>query len=184
MGQPERARDIVSVRDGILEKIAGHQSEIEMLEKNLAIVDEALKGSSFARASQLAREPAPEPAREPPPEPEHEPGPEPVRITADDGGAIASAYVTPESVSIVLEDGVGIGEDVPPFKSFFLEGTVGQMAKKDEAAGGAVISCSVSSGGSGIREIIIRDYGGRERADEIISKAEWSLRRMLEKVGR
>ena len=44
---------------------------------------------------------------------------------------IANAYVTPEQVSIILDEQILINADTPPFKSFFLDRIIGEMKKKD-----------------------------------------------------
>ena len=47
--------------------------------------------------------------------------------------------------------------------------------KKDD-----VIHCIINNDGSKIREIIIKNYRQKERVDEIINTATWSLTRMIE----
>ena len=46
-------KDVVALKEDLIEQIEEHQKSIEMLEKNLAILDLTLKESSFTRASQL-----------------------------------------------------------------------------------------------------------------------------------
>ena len=43
-----------------------------------------------------------------------------------------------------------------------------------------VIDCIINNSGSTIREIIIKNYRQKERVDEIINTATWSLTRMIE----
>ncbi len=47
--------------------------------------------------------------------------------------------------------------------------------KKDD-----IINCVINNDGSKIREIIIKNYRQKERVDEIINTATWSLTRMIE----
>ena len=49
--------------------------------------------------------------------------------------------------------------------------------KIDESS---VIDCVINKNGPSIREIIIKNYRQKERLDEIINTATWSLTRMLE----
>jgi hypothetical protein len=63
------------------------------------------------------------------------------------------------------------------------------MKRKDsvEAENGkiqkeSVIDYIINKNGSDIREIIIRNYRQKERVNEIINTAGWSLTRMLEKI--
>ena len=184
-----QVRDIAALREEMAARASRLQSEAEALERGLAALDEVLRGSSFSRASRLgagpdggipgAREPeAPAGGGAPG-------GGGAIPITREGGGGlIANAYVTPERVSIVMGDGVRVSDEVPPFRSFFLDRIVGEMRKKDEAGGGGpAIECAVSKDGGDISEITITNYGDRARADELVSSAGWSLRRMLEKVG-
>ncbi len=43
-----------------------------------------------------------------------------------------------------------------------------------------VIDCVINDSGNEIREIIIKNYREKERVDEIINTATWSLTRMIE----
>ena len=44
----------------------------------------------------------------------------------------------------------------------------------------SVIDCIINKNGSAIREIIIKNYREKNRVDEIINTATWSLTRMME----
>ena len=44
----------------------------------------------------------------------------------------------------------------------------------------SVINCIINKNGTSIREIIIKNYREKNRVDEIISTATWSLTRMIE----
>ena len=108
-----------------------------------------------------------------------------------DGEIIANAYVTPEQVSIVLKDEFEFDVDTPPFRTFFMDRIIGEMKKKDvkEAEDGSiqqdsVIDCIINKDGNTIREIIIKNYRQRERVDEIINTASWSLTKMLENMNK
>jgi len=49
----EQVKDIVTLKESLIEQIDKHQESIEMLEKNIIILDLFLKDSSFTKASQL-----------------------------------------------------------------------------------------------------------------------------------
>ena len=51
----ERVRSILEVKEHIAKKIEGHEAEIEMLRRNLDLLDSALTKSSFSKASDLLR---------------------------------------------------------------------------------------------------------------------------------
>jgi len=49
----EQVKEIVALRENMLQQIDKHQEGIEMLEKNITLLDGFLKDSSFTKASQL-----------------------------------------------------------------------------------------------------------------------------------
>ncbi len=182
-------KGIVTLKESLIEQVDKHQEAIETLEKNITILDGFLKESSFTKASQLA--------------PTEKIEPQKVKETVKkvqnsipitqgkDGKVIANAFVTPEQVSIVLDDNVEINADTPPFKSFFLDRIIGEMKKKDstDAESGkiqreSIIDYIINKNGSDIREIIIKNYRQKERVNELINTAGWSLSRMLENINK
>lgn len=172
----EQIKDILDLKDQITTQIEQHKVEIENLEKNLRVLNLIIKQSSFTKASSLGttskstKSDYSIPIKK-----------------GDDGPIIANAYVTSEQVSIVLDESVGLNDETPPFKTFFLDRIIGGMKKKDseEAQSGrlqkeSIIDCIVKKNGSNIREIIIKNYRNQERVNEIINTATWSLSRMIE----
>jgi len=191
----EQVKKIVALRENMLRQIDKDQEGIEMLEKNILVLDEFLKGSSFTKASQLKTEIEPEIIKnveESIPVEESEPVEESIPIKrGSDGKVIANAYVTPDQVSIILDEQVMINADTPPFKSFFLDRIIGEMKKKDsvEAQNGkiqkeSIIDYIINKNGVDIREIIIKNYRQKERVTELINTAGWSLTRMLENISK
>jgi hypothetical protein len=172
----EQIKDILNLKDQITTQIEQHKVEIENLEKNLRVLNLIIKQSSFTKASSLGTTP------------KLTKSDYSIPITkGDDGSVIANAYVTSEQVSIVLDESVGLNDETPPFKTFFLDRIIGGMKKKDseEAQSGrlqkeSIIDCIVKKNGSNIREIIIKNYRNQERVNEIINTATWSLSRMIE----
>ena len=183
----EQIRKMLELKETIIEKMSKYQDEIDFLQKNLDVLDVVLKGSSFTKASALAKNTTIE--EEPDILDTHE---EPLEvkkqiIDSKDGGVIANAFVTPDQVSIVLEDGIGLTPEIPPLKTFFIERIIGEMKKIDDVDvrdgkinKESVIDCIINKNGSAIREIIIKNYRQKERVDEIINTATWSLTRMVE----
>ena len=49
----EQVKEIVALRENMLQQVDKHQEGIEMLEKNISVLDEFLKDSSFVKASKL-----------------------------------------------------------------------------------------------------------------------------------
>ena len=182
----EQIKQIVDLRENMLQQVDKHQEGIEMLEKNITVLDEFLKGSSFTKASQLEIKD----------EIENNVESEQVKNSipikrGNDGEIIANAYVTPDQVSIILDEQIIINADTPPFKSFFLDRIVGEMKKKDsvEVENGkiqkeSIIDYMINKNGADIREIIIKNYRQKERVNELINTAGWSLTRMLENISK
>ena len=176
----EKVRDILELKDRLSQKIEKHKEEIEDLEKSLSILNDILKQSSFTKASLLENSTVKE---------KSEPA---IPITkTSDGSVIANAYVTPEQVSIVMAEDIGLESETPPLKSFFVDRIIGEMKKKDnaEAENGriqkdSIIDCIINKNGSEIREIIVKNYRQKERVNEIINTAAWSLSKMIDNSGR
>ena len=180
----EQIEKMLQLKESIVDKMAKHQEELDFLQKNLDILDVVLKGSSFAKASSLPRksEPSIETIVE------KEDTAESIQIKKNkDGEVIANAFVTPEKISIIMSEGIGLTDEIPPLRSFFIERIIGEMKKIDSADvkngkidQSSVIDCVINKNGPAIREIIIKNYRQKERLDEIINTATWSLTRMLE----
>ena len=182
-------KDIVSLKENLIGQIEEHQKSIEMLEKNLIILDLVLKESSFTKASQLKMTNKPQMTKKIEPD-ENAENSVPIK-RGNDGKTIAKAYITTEQLSIVLDKEIELNADTPPFKSFFIDRIIGEMKKKDfeDAENGkiqkeSIIDYIINKNGTDIREIIIKNYRQKERVNELINTAGWSLTRMLENVRR
>ena len=187
----EQMKDIIALKESLSKQIDKHQETIEMLEKNLNILDLVLKESSFTKASQLGKNRTSEiPNKAKTVEKESTENSIPI-TRGSDGKVIANAFVTPDQVSIVLDNEIEINADTPPFKSFFLDRIIGEMKRKDsmEAENGkiqkeSIIDYIINKNGSDIREIIIKNYRQKERVNELINTVGWSLTRMLENINK
>ena len=184
----EQVKEIVALKENLIEQIDTHQESIEKLEKNIAVLDSFLIGSSFTKASQLKTKTVVQNE----PKIIEKPIENSIPIKrGNDGKIIANAYITPEQVSIILDNDIEISVETPPFKSFFLDRIIGEMKKKDtvEAENGkiqkeSVIDYIINKNGTDIREIIIKNYRQKERVNELINTAGWSLTRMLENINK
>lgn len=187
----DKIRDIVELKENIAEKIEEHEREIELLRKNLDVLDSVIGKASFTKASMLHTSKA-EPTQTVP-ETHSETTPDPtetIPITRGSSGeVIANAYVTSEQVSIVINDSIMLNPDESPFKSFFMDRIIGEMRQKDaaEASKGeiqtdSVIDVIVDRDGSNMRKITVKNYRLQSRVREIISTAGWSMTRMLDNM--
>ena len=77
------------------------------------------------------------------------------------------------SSTALIDPSVKLGKDV-------YVGPYTIIEKDVEIGESAVIDCVINKNGPSIREIIIKNYRQKERLDEIINTATWSLTRMLE----
>ena len=107
------------------------------------------------------------------------------------GKPLADVQRTQDRINITIAEGLpGLAEDVPPFRSFFIDRILGGMQKGDaeKVRSGSLqehesISYEVDSdpGTGRLRRILIKNYGDERRASEILSTAGWSFAKMLEK---
>jgi hypothetical protein len=180
----EQIHDMVKLKETIIKKLSRYEEEIGFLQKTLDILDVTLKNSSFTKASDLPKNNFVEKLDAT----NLQETDQIIQIKKNkDGKIIANATVTPEQVSIVLEDNIGLTEEDAPLRSFFVERIIGGMKKSDdklvengEINEESVINCIINKNGTSIREIIIKNYREKNRVDEIISTATWSLTRMIE----
>jgi hypothetical protein len=168
----KQIRDILELKEWIVEEIEKRQIELERLKGNLTILDSILKQSSFNKASSLMN-------------------PEkdtiiPIRRSGDNT-IIANARVTSNEVIIIPSQGIKLDVETHPFKAFFLDRIIRGMESKDnlDVQNGkidpnSVINCIINKDGNTIREILIKNYRERERVNEIINTAAWSFSRMIE----
>ena len=180
----EQIQNMVQLKETIIEKLAKYEDEIAFLQKTLDILDVSLKDSSFTKASDLPKTNTDKKINSE--ISEKIDNTIPIKKSKN-GEIIANAIVTPEQVSIILEDGIGLTPEVPPLRTFFVERIIGEMKKSDnrlvengEINEESVINCIINKNGSAIREIIIKNYREKNRIDEIINTATWSLTRMIE----
>jgi hypothetical protein len=174
----DQIKDVLEVKEKLTSQIQKHKEEIEMLEKNLALINSLLKQQSFTKASSLKEIP----------QIKKDDYSVPIKKNTD-GSLIGNAHISPDQVLIVLDDTLNLKEDMHPFKSFFLERIIGEMRKKDIAdiekgiiTQDEMINCLINKDGASLREIIIKNYRQKERVNEILNTAAWSLSKMIENV--
>ncbi|MBI3841114.1 MAG: hypothetical protein HY297_04065 [Thaumarchaeota archaeon] len=159
----------------IEEKIAEHLEEIDRLRETLGYVDATLRASTFKTANELMAE-----SRE---------APEIREIKRDKGGqTLATAMVTPYSVSVEPVEGVGLKTATPPFKSFLVAKILQGMKSKDaELVGvgklvkGMELRFDVEERNGVLGKIIVENYREKTRLTEILNTISWTFSRMLEK---
>ena len=186
----EQIKDIIALKEDLIEQIDKHHIELEKLEKNLLLLDLVLKESSFTKASQLTKSTKDQSPKKKISEESSAKKVIPIK-QGNNGKILANANITEKQVSILLSDEIKVDANTPPFKSFFLDRIIGEMKKKDlqEVNEGriqkdAIIECMINKEGSEMKEINVRNYRYKERVNELINTVGWSLSRMLENTNR
>lgn len=198
----ERVRSILEVKEHIAKKIEGHEAEIEMLRRNLDLLDSALTKSSFSKASDLLRASgagraaggadaaagaaaAPEAGRAAGTrggEGGGGGGPEPIEIrsAAEGGRVLARAYVTDGSVSVVVADGVEIDPNAAQIQEAIIDKLVGRMRREDAAEGSPTqAEADVEADGGRLLSLTVRNYRKQGRVGEIVGMARWAVNQLV-----
>ena len=212
----DEMKDVISIQKRIAGKIEAHQKEIRLLERNYEILEKIVTESSFTSAADLlgdgsssngnsddgantevgnadgaeaADSTAAAATDNAAPEPPSDSGA--VITDSGTGKPLADVQRTQDRISITIAEGLpGLAEDVPPFRSFFIDRILGGMQKGDaeRVRSGSLqehesISYEIDAdpGTGRLRRILIKNYGDERRASEILSTAGWSFSRMLEK---
>lgn len=156
-------------------RIAELQEEMGRLKETLALVDASLRASTFRPAIEMMDE-AKEVA-------------ETRELKQDkEGGVIATASVTSESVIIEPKSGLKLRQSTPPFKTFLVGKILQGMRTKDQElvtegklAKGKELSFSVEEAQGAISRVTVENYREKARLNEILSTVSWTFSRMLEK---
>ncbi len=156
-------------------RIAELDEEMERLRETLGYVDATLRATTFKPAIEMMEE-----AKE---------APELREIKRDKGGqVVATAAVTPDSVSIEPKEGIKLKSNTPPFKSFLLSKILQEMKSKDEGlvsagklAKGMELRFDVEESNGTIGRIMIENYREKARLNELLNTIAWTFSRMLEK---
>jgi hypothetical protein len=176
MAAPDReTKKAAELRLWLESRIAQLQEEMARLKETLDYVDDTLRATTFKPAIEMMAE-----AKEPPVARE---------IKRDKGGqVIATAYITPDSLSVEPKDGVTLRQNTPPFKSFLVGKILQGMKSKDEEllrggkiAKGMELRFDVEESNGLLAKLVVENYRDAARLNEIISTVSWTFSRMLEK---
>jgi hypothetical protein len=156
-------------------RIAELEDEIGRLRESLSYVDDTLRATTFKPAIEMMAE-----TKE---------VPEVREVKRDKGGqVVATASVTPDSVSIEPRDGVPLKTTTPPFKSFLVGKILEGMKAKDEElvkagklAKGLELRFDVEESNGLVGKLVVENYRDKARLNEILSTVSWTFSRMLEK---
>ncbi len=174
----EDLQNILELREWISEEIEKREKEIEKFQQNLRILDSLVKQSSFSKASSLVSNntTASNPQAS-----------SIIPIKTSDNKILANLHLSNDELVIIPQEDIILDAETHPFKSFFIGRIIGGMESQDrldvqngKITQNAVISCLVNKDGNKIKEILIKNYGQKERVTEIINTVTWSFSRMIE----
>lgn len=174
----EDLQNILELREWISEEIEKREKEIEKFQQNLRILDSLVKQSSFSKASSLVSNKitASNPQAS-----------SIIPIKTSDNKILANLHLSNDELVIIPQEDIILDAETHPFKSFFIGRIIGGMESQDrldvqngKITQNAVISCLVNKDGNKIKEILIKNYGQKERVTEIINTVTWSFSRMIE----
>ncbi len=108
-----------------------------------------------------------------------------------DNVLLCTASISSTCVEITPAEGIVLSADIQPFKSFFqnriLEGMRSrdlERANKGELLESDCLSYQIDTDDeSHIKRIVINNYRGRDRVNEIFNTCTWVLTRMVERQG-
>jgi len=174
----ENLKDILELREWISEEIEKREKDIERFQQNLRILDSLVKQSSFSKASSLVSSK---------PITTNQQTSSVIPIKTSDDKILANMHVSSDELVIIPSEDIVLDVEMHPFKSFFIGRIIGGMESQDrldvqngKISQNTVISCLINKDGSRIREILIKNYGQKERVTEIINTVTWSFSRMIE----
>ncbi len=179
--EEDRLKALAEAKAYLEKRLEDLQREIEVIRALLTLVDQALGRESFVTAAKLREERAEVPEEKPISE---------FNITSRSGELIAKMLVYKDR--IVVRPEVELHTDTPPFRSFLIARTLEGYKKKDmrrvdmgELAEDEVLDYEVIEDERGVlKELIIRNYGDRQRLFELRGAIRWTLNKMYEKEAR
>jgi hypothetical protein len=182
----EDVKKVASTKMWIEERIRTLEKEIEALRETLVVLDSFLLQKGFKPAVEIQPEVI-EKAKEKVPKIETV-AEEVVSLNTKDGRIVATAYLTPRTVTVVPASTMKLKISTPPFTSYLIGKKLPQMVQvdKDQAKSGAigegdVLSFSVEEEDGFIKKIAVKNYRTKIRLKEILNLITWTFEKMLEK---
>jgi hypothetical protein len=175
---------LMELRSYLETRLKEVEEELERLRVLSKIVEEVIVSKSFRVAETL--QPTPQERETPLPASEPE---ESVPLKTAQGVSLAAMVVSPPNVRIVPLEELEFSVYTPPFQSFFVSRILEPMRVKDDEAVRKgeflpenALSYEVVTDGDVIREVVVRNYGGETRLQEVKSACRWTLEKMYERI--
>jgi len=174
----DKVKRLAEIKSYLENRLKSIEEELELLRTLLRMVDEALARESFTSASALMeRERA---------EVVGERASMEFDVRSRTGEKIA--HVEVYSNRLVVRPEVTLHVNTPPFKAFLINKILEGFKKKDERrvhegelTEDQVIRYEVKEEGGVLKELVIYNYGDRQRLFELRGVIRWTLNRMYEK---
>lgn len=175
---------LMELRSYLETRLKEVEEELERLRILSKIVEEVIVSKSFRVAETL--QPTPQERETPLPASEPE---ESIPLKTAQGASLAAMVVSPPNVRIVPVEELEFSVHTPPFQSFFVSRILEPMRVKDDEAVRKgeflpenALSYEVVTDGDVIKEVVIKNYGGETRLQEVKSACRWTLEKMYERI--
>jgi len=178
--EPDKLKTLAEAKAYLEKRLEALETEVRVIKALLMLVDQALSKESFVSAAELRREEAPRKRVEEKPISEF-------NIMTRQGETIAKMYVYKKK--LVVKPQVTLHVNTPPFMSFLVRRTLEGYKRKDlrrldkgEIEKEDVLDYEIVEGENGIlSELIVKNYGDRQRFFELRGAIRWTLNKMYEK---
>jgi len=176
----DKVKTLAEAKAYLEKRLEALEAEVRVIKALLALVDQALGRESFVSAAELRREEVPRERVEEKPISEF-------NIMTRQGETIAKMYVYKRK--IVVKPQVKLHVDTPPFMGFLIKRTLEGYKRKDlrrldegEIGEEDVLDYEIIEGEDGtLSELIVKNYGDRQRFFELRGAIRWTLNKMYEK---
>jgi hypothetical protein len=182
LGSEDETRKLLNIREGMEERIARLQVEIDDLRKAVAEIDRHIVRLGF-------RQPTPTPVKPKASVEGDETEEGRISIKSKDGETLGSLRMSETEIVFEPRGDLSFTTAIPPFQSFFIERVLSNMRSADErrvttgeTSAEEVFSYDVETDGELILSVVIRNYGGERRLSEIRSSLRWTFDKMYEKL--
>ena len=179
--EEEKVKELLNLRSYLEERIRQLEEETEKLKAMFNIVDEVIVTKSFKKAEVI-----PIAASEPAPIPKFN---EEIPLRNSTGTILATIYVGDNEIRLVPTEGLTFMASTPTFRQFFITRILEPMRTKDVEASkegtlmpNQILSYETVIEDDVIKQVIIKNFGDRNRLREIVSSSRWTLDKMNEKV--
>ncbi|MCD6421213.1 MAG: hypothetical protein J7L17_02250 [Thaumarchaeota archaeon] len=181
----EKAKALASIKEYVERRLEELRSEIAILEKLKAFIDEELAGLSFRKAAETKppeKAEAVEKVERVRAAPE-KPPPGRVRVLrSKTGELLAKVVISGNEIRFIVDPKINLPKESRPFQSFLLRKVLEAMSRTDKERvekglipPGHELEYEIIYEGDRVREIIVRNFREEYRLREIVNAVRWTL---------